>query len=265
MTVAARVFSRYLSTAGLAAYLLCAAPPKPTSSALLPQDFDQAASAQDYVRFLVLEIDQWAKDFPHRFYMAAAQPPVDASKLSEQVKAGADQLGNSIKQLSAASKAKDVLTNPGFRGQLDKTLAAAKQVNEAFGSQRFPRALRTDWDQIRTNLNSLAQIYKVETLAYLAPPEPGSRKMAASKPVPGGGFTGYIVDQSCALKGKGMWINATCVAKCIRDGDKVVLVTEEGKVYQIANLDKVDSDFYGQKVTVGGKAVKDTITVASLQ
>ena len=92
------------------------------------------------MRFLVLELDQWTKDFPLRFYMAAAQPPVDASKLTEEVKGGADQLGSSIKQLSAASKAKDVLTNAAFRGQLDKTLAAAKQVNEAFGSQRFPKA-----------------------------------------------------------------------------------------------------------------------------
>ena len=249
----------------LTACILCATLPRLAVSAPLPQQFDQAASARDYVRFLVLELDQWTKDFPHRFYMAAAQPPVDASKLTEEVKGGADQLGSSIKQLSAANKAKDVLTNAAFRGQLDKTLAAAKQVNEAFRSQRFPKGLRGDWDQIRTNLNGLAQIYKLEEVAYLAPPEPGSRKMVASAPIPGGGFTGYIVDQSCVLKGKGMWTNAACVAKCIRDGDKVVLVTEEGKVYQISNPDKVDADFYGQKVTVGGKAVKDTITVASLQ
>ncbi len=261
MTISARTYVRYV----LMAYILCATLPRLAVSAPLPQEFDQAASARDYVRFLVLELDQWTKDFPHRFYMAAAQPPVNASKLSEQVKGGADQLGSSVKQLSAASKAKDVLTNPTFRGQLDKTLAAAKQVNEAFGSQRFPKGLRGDWDQIRTNLNSLAQIYKLEEVTYLAPPDPGSRKMAANAPVPGGGFTGYIVDQSCALKGKGMWINAACVAKCIRDGDKIVLVTEEGKVYQIANPDKVDADFYGQKVTIGGKTVKDTITIASLQ
>ena len=261
MTIPARTYVRYV----LMACSLCVTLPQLAVSAPLPQEFDQAASARDYVRFLVLELDQWTKDFPHRFYMAAAQPPVDASKLTEEVKGGADQLGSSIKQLSAASKAKDALTNAAFLGQLDKTLAAAKQVNEAFGRQGFPKGLRGDWDQIRTNLNSLAQIYKVETLAYLAPPEPGSRKMATSPPIPGGGVTGYIVDQSCALKGKGMWINAACVAKCIRDGDKVVLVTEEGKVYQIANPDKVEPDFYGQKVTIDGKVIKDKITVASLQ
>jgi hypothetical protein len=45
----------------------------------------------------------------------------------------------------------------------------------------------------------------------------------------------------------------------------MVLVTEEGKVYQIANPDKIDSDSYGQKVIVTGKTDADTITVATLQ
>lgn len=259
------MLSRYIPTVCLAAYSVCVS----VSLMAAPQQpgYDQAVGAQDYVQFLVLELDQWTKDFPHRFYMAATQPSVDASKLSEDVKAGADDLGNSVKQLSSLSKSKDVLSNLKFQGQLGKALAAAKQVNEAFGSQRFPVALRSDWDQIRTNLNSLAQIYKLQTLAYVAPPDPGAgrRRAATATAVPGGGFSGYVVDQSCALKGKGMWTNAACVAKCIRDGDKVVLVTEEGKVYQIANPDKIDSDTYGQKVTIGGKANGDIITVASLQ
>ena len=70
---------------------------------------------------------------------------------------------------------------------------------------------------------------------------------------PGGGLSGYIVDLSCAKRGKGMWINAECVARCVRDGDKIVLVTEEGKVFQISNQDKITPESYGQVVTLTGK------------
>ena len=50
-----------------------------------------------------------------------------------------------------------------------------------------------------------------------------------------------------------MWTNAECVARCVRDGDKVVLVTEEGKIYQIANQDKIAPESYGQVVTLRAK------------
>jgi hypothetical protein len=242
-----------------------------TGSALpAPQQigFDRDASARDYVQFLVTEISQWSRDFPRQFYLAVARPPLDSSKLSESVKASPDDFGNSIKQLVSLSNANDILTNADFRQQLDKTIAVAKLVNEAMGGQRFPEPLQRDWTQIRTNLNSLAQIYKLEPLAYLNPAPPGGRggaARAASAPPPPGAVVGYIVDQSCSLKGKGMWTNAECVARCIRDGDKVVLVTEEGKVFQIANPDKVVSESYGQKVTITGKTEGETITVASLQ
>ena len=82
---------------------------------------------------------------------------------------------------------------------------------------------------------------------------------------PGGGLSGYIVDLSCAKRGKGMWNNAECVARCVRDGDKVVLVTEEGKIFQISNQDKITPESYGQVVTLTGKTDGDTITVESLK
>ena len=83
--------------------------------------------------------------------------------------------------------------------------------------------------------------------------------------MPGGGLSGYIVDSACAKRGKGMWANAECVARCIRDGDKVVLVTEEGKVYQISNQDKITPESYGQIVTLIGKTEGDTIRIESLK
>jgi hypothetical protein len=69
----------------------------------------------------------------------------------------------------------------------------------------------------------------------------------------------------CAKRVKGMWVNAECIARCVRDGDKVVLVTEDGKVYQISNQDKVTPEAYGQVVTLMGKTEGETITVESLK
>lgn len=240
-----------------------------TSTSALAQDTaaERDQRTREYVRILVVEIEQWTKDFPHEFYMAAARAPVDSSKLSERIKASAEQLGDSAKAMQPLSSAPDVLTNSDFKSQVGRTLAAAKSVNEAFGIQKFPPVLQTRWDEIRTDINNLAEIYKLDILAYIPPPASGPKSGASTvaAALPPGGIRGYVVDQSCALKGKGMWTNTACVQKCIRDGDKVVLVTEEGKIYQIANPEKIDADAYGQKVVIIGKTDVETITITSLQ
>ena len=244
------------------------------ASLFAQQEYNREAYARDYVQFLVTELDQWTKAFPQQFYMALMQPPRDASKLSESAKAGPGDLGDSVKRLTTFKDAKDILTNSEFRSQVEKTLAAAKQVNQAMASQRFPDPLQSDWDQMRTALNSLAQVYKFEALATLEPPAPGgggrrgpggAQTAAVAVALPPGAIAGYIVDQRCATRGKGMWTDAACVERCVRDGDKVVLVTEEGKVFQISNQDKISSDTYGQKVIITGKTEGDLITVDTLK
>ena len=76
-------------------------------------------------------------------------------------------------------------------------------------------------------------------------------------------WTGYIIDKNCASK-KGMWGNEACAKKCIGGGAPAVLVTEEGKVYNISNQDKV-KEHAGMKVTVSGTMDGDTITVDSVK
>jgi len=247
------------------------------ASAAPQESYDREGYARDHVKFLVLQLDQWSKEFPHQFHLALMRPPVDASKLSEAAKASASELGDSIKFLAGLSNAKDLMTNAGFRGELEKSLAAAKDLNQAMASQRFPAGLQSDWDQIRSTLNNLARVYKLEMLAFLEAPGAGeggrggrggrgaAAAATAAPVVPPGGVAGYIVDQSCAKRGKGMWTNTSCIERCIRDGDKIVLVTEEGKVYQISNQDKITADTYGQRVVVVGKTEGDIITVDSLK
>lgn len=233
----------------------------------LPQDAAREARAREYVQFLATELDQWTRDFPRAYDMAMVRPPVDASHLSEGAKGGADSLRDSASRLVALSQTKDLITSVPFRAQVEKTLGFAKPVNEALGAERFPDAIEQEWGQIRTVLNSLADIYKAPELAALELPAaaPGKHGDKALAEIPAGALVGYVVDQRCAARGKGMWTNAQCVQSCVRDGDRIVLVTEQGKVFQIANQDKVDTDNYGQKVAITGKLEADTITVASVR
>jgi len=75
--------------------------------------------------------------------------------------------------------------------------------------------------------------------------------------------TGYIVDSNCAAKQGAKSASdghAACAARCIKGGAAAVLVDPDGKVYKIANQDKV-SAHAGHKVTLTGKMDGDTITV----
>jgi hypothetical protein len=76
-------------------------------------------------------------------------------------------------------------------------------------------------------------------------------------------FTGYIVDQNCASNKK-MLGDEACAKRCMGRGAPAVLATEEGKIYKIADQDKV-KELAGKKVTVTGKMENDTITVESVK
>jgi len=75
--------------------------------------------------------------------------------------------------------------------------------------------------------------------------------------------TGYISDAGCAKK-QGAKVasdgHAGCAQGCIKKGDKAVLVTDDGKIYQISDQDKV-KEHAGMKVTVVGDVDGDTIKV----
>jgi hypothetical protein len=243
------------------------------------EPYDREKYARDYIQFQVDQLNEWNKEFPQQFYLAMMKPPVDAAKLSEAAKTGPAELGDSIQMLAGFSRAADLPKNQEFRARLEKTIAVSRDLNTAMSAQRFPAVLFNDWDQIRSTLNNLARIYQLEPLAVLDPPgggggrggrgggrgaAAGAATTAAAGPVPGG-LAGYIVDVQCSKRGKGMWANAECVARCVRDGDKVVLVTEDGKVYQIANQEKVSPEAYGQVVTLLGKTEGETITVESVK
>lgn len=226
--------------------------------ALFAQEADREKYAREYVQFLVLQLDQWTKDFPHGYNLAIVKPPVDAARMPERAKAAANDLRNAVVQLHALAAAPDVTKNAGFRTQMEKSLAVARQVNDSLGAQRFPAPLQSDWEQIRGSMNNLARIYQLPQLAILDVPAARPAQQFAGK-----GLTGYVVDQRCTAS-KAMWSNVECVKKCLRDGDSAVLVLSDGKVLKIANQDKVE-DHHGQQITVLGKIEGETITIESLK
>jgi hypothetical protein len=76
-------------------------------------------------------------------------------------------------------------------------------------------------------------------------------------------FKGFVEDTACSTKPE-MKGDAACAQKCIKGGSPAVLVTEDGKIYKIANQDKIVASA-GMNVTVTGKLKGDTLTVASVK
>jgi len=76
-------------------------------------------------------------------------------------------------------------------------------------------------------------------------------------------FKGFVEDTACAGKPE-MKDDAACAKKCIKGGSPAVLVTADGKVYKIANQDKIVASA-GENVTVMGKLKGDTLTVDSVK
>lgn len=83
-----------------------------------------------------------------------------------------------------------------------------------------------------------------------------------------GEWTGYVSDAGCAAKQGAAKVateaHAGCAQGCIKKGDKAVLVTTDGKIYQISNQDKI-KEHAGMKVTVEGELSGNSITVSDVK
>jgi hypothetical protein len=69
-------------------------------------------------------------------------------------------------------------------------------------------------------------------------------------------FKGFVEDTQCSKMPE--------MKKCIKMGSPAVLVTDDGKIYKIANQALI-VDHAGQKVAVEGTLKGDTLTVASVK
>ena len=76
-------------------------------------------------------------------------------------------------------------------------------------------------------------------------------------------FSGFIEDTACSTKA-GMKNDAECAQKCIKGGSPAVLVTPDGKIYKIADQDKI-MPHAGHNVTITGDLKGDTISITSIK
>ena len=74
---------------------------------------------------------------------------------------------------------------------------------------------------------------------------------------------GFVEDTKCSTMPE-MKGDAACAQKCIKGGSPAVLVTPEGKIYKIANQDKIVASA-GMDVTVTGKLKGDTLTIDTVK
>ena len=92
--------------------------------------------------------------------------------------------------------------------------------------------------------------------------------MALAMTAMAGEWSGYISDAGCTKKQGATKVasadHAGCAAACIKKGDKAVLVTADGKIYQIKDQDKV-KEHAGMKVTVVGDMDGDAIKVSEVK
>lgn len=66
-----------------------------------------------------------------------------------------------------------------------------------------------------------------------------------------GSATGYVTDAKCAKAGKSGEAHAKCAQGCLKGDMAAVLVTADGKIYEVDAQDKL-KEFAGEKVTVMG-------------
>ena len=80
-------------------------------------------------------------------------------------------------------------------------------------------------------------------------------------------IVGYISDKVCAKKEGAKAASDAhkgCAECCVKKGSDVVLVTTDGKIYELDQQDKA-KEFAGDKVKVTGSVSGDSISVTSIE
>jgi hypothetical protein len=109
-------------------------------------------------------LDKRTDDFKDEFDKAISHSLLNGTKLEDRAKHRADDLHEAAKKLRDVYHDKKDKNNPAVRERVDKTLAAAADVNQIMTQNRFTDKLQRDWDLLRSDLNALAGIYALAPL-----------------------------------------------------------------------------------------------------
>lgn len=102
--------------------------------------------------------------FKEEFSRAVSHSMIDGTKIEENAKHRADDLHGAASKLGDVFHDKKDKNNPAVREQVDRTLAAASELNRVMAAHRFTDKLHNDWDVLRGELNGLAGMYQLTPL-----------------------------------------------------------------------------------------------------
>jgi hypothetical protein len=156
------MFARHLGIAGLALGTLL-------SLASQPAAFGQDANrAEVYGRTdlgdVVQRVARRSATFREEFNRAVEHSLLDGTKLEDRAKHRADDLHAAANRLKDVYGDKRDKNNPALRDQVDKTLAAASDLNSVVTASRFTEKVQREWDLLKGDLNALAMVYDLPPL-----------------------------------------------------------------------------------------------------
>ena len=135
----------------------------PRSCAAQDANRDTIMSPTD-VGTVVDRVQKQTGAFKEEFDRAVSHSMIDGTHLEENAKRRADDLHNSASKLGDVFHDKKDKNNPAVREQVDRTLAAASELNRVMNAHRFTDKLHDDWDVLRAELNGLAGMYQLSPL-----------------------------------------------------------------------------------------------------
>lgn len=115
-------------------------------------------------RNIVRKLADRTGDFKEAFDHAIEHSLMDGSRLEDKAKHRADDLHDAAKKLQDVFNDKKDKNDPKVRDQVDKTIAAAADVNHVMVDHRFTDKLQRQWELLRVDLNALAAIYSLSPI-----------------------------------------------------------------------------------------------------
>ena len=152
-------YSRYLCLVAGAILLGVALTP------LRAQDANRdVVETRSDVGAIVDQVQRSSGTFKDAFDHAVEHSMIDGTRLESNAKHRADDLHDAANRLGDVFHEKRDKNNPAVRDQVDRTLAAASELNRVMLHHRFTDRLQRRWDLLRSDLNALAQVYDLSPL-----------------------------------------------------------------------------------------------------
>lgn len=113
---------------------------------------------------VVQRVARRSGEFKEEFTKAVEHSLIDGTRLENNAKHRADDLHDAAKKLQDVFGDKKDKNNPAVRERVDRTLAAASDLNHVMQDHRFTEKVQHDWDLLRSDLNALAAVYDLTPL-----------------------------------------------------------------------------------------------------